>query len=255
MIIDVNASLGNWPFQRFGVRTAGQLDRHFAGLGIDQAWVSAADAILCPDIDACDEELAKRLRPYPRLKMVPTINPVLANWAKSLDKWGGRGMHAVKVYPNYHQYCLSSPMMCEVARQVASRRMVLLVQMRVEDGRGMYAPLRIGGVSVEDVAKLAQSVPEAAIIALCPYYGEAVQLAAKAPKVMVDLSFIEACDTVKTLLHDVPAGRVVFGSHTPFLCTRAELMKIEAASVKKRELRLIREGSVRRLFSPSVNTK
>ena len=251
MIIDVNASLGNWPFQRFVLRTAGQLDRHFAGLEIDQAWVSAPDAIFCPDIDACDEELAKRLWPYARLRMVPTINPVLANWAKSLDKWAGRGVHAVKVYPNYHQYDLTSATMCEVARQVASRRMVLLVQMRVEDERGMYAPMRISGVSVEDVAKLAQSVPEAAIIVLCAYYREAVDLAAKAPKVMVDLSFVETCDTVKTLLNDVPAGRVVFGSHTPFLCTRAELMKLEAAKVTQRELRLIREGNVRGLFKAS----
>lgn len=251
MIIDVNASLGYWPFQRFVVRTAGQLDRHFAGLGVGQAWVSSAEAILCPDIDACDEELMGRLRPYPRLRMVPTINPVLANWAKSLDKWAERGVHAVKVYPNYHQYDLTSATTCEVARQVASRRMVLLVQMRVEDERGMYAPMRISGVSVEDVAKLAQSVPEAVIIALCAYYREAVQLVAKAPKVMVDLSFVETCDTLKTLLRNVPAGRVVFGSHTPFLCTRAELMKLEAAKVTAKELRLIREGNVRSLSKAS----
>lgn len=247
MIIDVNASLGYWPFQKFGVRTASQLDRHFAELGVGQAWVSSVEAILSPDIDACNEELVGRLRPYPRLKMVPTINPVLANWAKSLDKWAQRGVHAIKVYPNYHQYDLTSATMCEVARQAASRRMVLLVQMRVEDERGMYAPMRISGVSVDDVVNLAKSVPEAAIIALCAYYREAVQLVAMAPKVMVDLSFIEACDTVKTLLRDVPAGRVVFGSHTPFLCTRAELMKLEAANVSRQELRLIREANARGL--------
>ncbi|MFB3891204.1 MAG: amidohydrolase family protein [Phycisphaerae bacterium] len=247
MIIDVNVSLGVWPFQRFQIRTAAQLDRRLASHGIGQAWVSSAEAILQPDVDGCDEELYSRLRPYPRLRMVKTLNPVLANWPASLDRWSGRGVDAVKVHPGYHQYSPASPAACELARQVAARRMTLLVQMRVEDERGMYPPLHVRGVPVDELVKLAGAVPEASIIALCPYLREAVELVKRTRNVLVDLAFIETCDTLRTFLRDAPAGRVVFGSHTPFLCTGAELMKLTAANARRQDLKMVRETNARRL--------
>jgi len=120
---------------------------------------------------------------------------------------------------------------------------------RLEDERGMYPAMQVAGVEVDEVVSLAASVPQLPIIALCPYLAEARQLARRTRNVCVDLAHIEAPDTVKTALSEIPADRLMFGSHTPFLCTNAEVMKLQSANVAARDLRRVAEGNARRVLS------
>jgi uncharacterized protein len=262
MIIDVNVSLGFWPFQRLAIASPAQLQRHLEGLGIDQAWVSAVESVLYPEPDAFDEALLRRLRRFdreltdfgepqgraaerhPRLRLAKTLNPVLANWRQSLAKAAAWGCPAVKLYPNYHLYSLASPEAVEMAREASELGLVALVQMRVEDERGMYPPLHVPGVAVDDVVALADAVPQTPIIALCPYLAEARELVRRTASVWVDLAFVETPDTLATALMDIPSERLVFGSHTPFLCTRAEAMKLQAANVSPTDLRRVQQDNV-----------
>ena len=139
-------------------------------------------------------------------------------------------MRAVKVHPNYHLYDLAGECGQALAASLSERDLPLLVQMRVEDERNQYPPLQISGVPVEQVQELATAHPELPIICLCAYLPEAVQLAQSAGRVLVDVAFVETLDTIAGFLErGVPAERVVFGSHTPFLYTRAARMKLDCA--------------------------
>jgi uncharacterized protein len=47
----------------------------------------------------------------------------------------------------------------------------------------------------------------------------------------VELSHVERLRTVASLLAEVPAERILFGTHAPFLTPRAAVMKLEAPYV------------------------
>ena len=86
------------------------------------------------------------------------------------------------------------------------------------------------------------------IIALCAYLGEARGLTALARNVHVDLSFLETLDAVAAALADIPARQILFGSHTPFLYTRAAVMKLAGAAIPAPDRRAIAAGNARRLL-------
>ena len=87
-----------------------------------------------------------------------------------------------------------------------------------------------------ETKKLA-SMAHAYYIPIAPHCASGPALTAA--NIHVDLSFVERLDTVAALLAEVPARQVLFGSHTPFLYTRAAVMKLRTAAVGRRELRAI----------------
>jgi predicted TIM-barrel fold metal-dependent hydrolase len=54
--------------------------------------------------------------------------------------------------------------------------------------------------------------------------------------------------TIARILRDVPAEKILFGSHTPFLYTRATTMKTEYAEIDKKTLQMITEANARKIF-------
>ncbi|MFH1567710.1 MAG: hypothetical protein ABIL09_06875, partial [Gemmatimonadota bacterium] len=143
MLIDVNVSLGHWPFQKLRPQTAGELAAHLAAEGIDRALVSPVEAALHPDPHEYNEPLLEQVAGEPRLRPVPVINPALPGWRGRLAAYGDAGVPAVKVHPNYHLYSLDHPEMGALGAALSERGLPLLLQMRLEDERNQYAALQI----------------------------------------------------------------------------------------------------------------
>lgn len=227
MIIDCNVGFGRWPFARFAEDTPAKLDRLLASDGIGTALVSSAEAILYEEPEECNADLARRLGRYPRFVCVPVANPRVSSAASIVAR---PGLKAVKLIPNYHGYSLRDDRAVALCEKAAARGIPVLVQMRVEDERSHYELLKVPGVPVDDIIALAGRVPALAVVALCPYFGEAVRLA-QAANVYVDISFVETLDTLGQLRAGVPAGKVLFGSHAPWLYPRAAVAKLELSTV------------------------
>jgi hypothetical protein len=256
MLIDTNVCLGNWPFQRFDVRTPRRLAAHLKKHGIGEAWVSSIDSVLHPDPDVHDELLWTRLRPLRGLRFVKTVNPTLAGWQERFDPWiRRRRVRIVKIFPNYHQYSLNDGCAKELAGRLSCGGVALLVQMRLEDERGHYPLMKVPGVPCRQVVNLAGRFPGLPVAALCAYRTELPELAAGTRNLHVDLSFVESLDTVKTALQSMPARRLLFGSHTPFLYTRSAVMKLEQAGIGKYERQLIGTGNARSCLTLSGRRK
>jgi hypothetical protein len=103
MIIDLNVSLGNWPFQEFAINRAEQLSEHLKKSGIAVAYVRSCQAALLPEPEADNRQLTTLLEPYEQLIPVPTINPHLVDWQNMAEF---SNIKAVNLYPNYHSYKL-----------------------------------------------------------------------------------------------------------------------------------------------------
>ncbi len=244
MIVDCNVSLGHWPFAYFPVETARQLERHMRREGIDRALVSSIDAVLFPEPEECNERLRRALEGCPSLVPVPVLNPRVASASVILE---APKLRAVKLIPNYHGYSLTDPRAVAVCREARRRGAAVMVQMRMEDERGHHELLKVKGVSVEEISALVADVPDLSLVALCPYFAEAVTLA-KLPGVFVDISFTEKPDTLARLCAAAPTAKILFGSHTPLFYTGAALAKLTSAEIGKEERQAIASGNAVRLF-------
>ena len=236
MLIDVNVSFGHWPFQKFLLDTPGKLARHLNSEGISLALVSSIESVFYPDPDIYNELLWRKLKPYPFLMPIMTINPTLSNWKEILKKYVNfRKIKAIKILPNYYNYSLSSKSVNELMNELAERKIPLIAQIRLEDERNQYPLLKVKGVEIKEIIKLANRFPQIPILCLCPYFSEAVSLVKETSNIYVDISFVETLNTISALLKEIPASRILFGSHTPFLYTRSAIMKIKSANIPKRD--------------------
>jgi hypothetical protein len=238
MIIDVNVSIGRWPFLHYRGFSPARILSILKKEGIDSALVSSIDAILYPDPVVPDQALVRQLKPYPQLKPVLVINPLFSNWRESLEEYGNINL-LVKLFPNYHRYSLLSPQVKELIEELAKRKDILMIQMRLEDERTQSPLMKVPGVSVDEVTGISRDFPEIPVIALCPYFQEAVNLIKETKNIYVDISFIEKMETIPSLLKEVPCSRVLFGSHTPFLYARSAILKLREPGLDKRVRELI----------------
>lgn len=249
MILDVNVSFGHWPFQKFQQDTVAKLRKCLIEEDISSALVSPIDSIFYQDPNWGNEFLLSRLKRCPDLIGVGVVNPSLSNWQKTLDKcihyWK---VKAIKIFPNYHNYSLALSPIDEFLAKLSKDKILLIIQTRLEDERNQYPLLKVKGVSVEEIVELANSFPKFPILCLCPYFEEAVSLTNGAPNIYVDISFTETLNTVESLIEKIPANRVVFGSHTPFLYTHSAVMKIKSANISKRERKAIMFANARQMI-------
>lgn len=193
--------------------------------GITRAFVSSMDAVLYPDPAVCDSELFKTVSAERMLIPVPTVNPCFSDWR---TRAAGTGLRAVRIVPNYHQYALDAPAVTCLVDVLSKARMPLIIQMRVDDERNQYPLMKVPGVDCESIIRLANAHKTVPFVCLCAYRYEAVQLVKKTKNVSVDIAFIESFKTLPTLLKEIPAERVLFGSYTPFCYTASAVAKLDA---------------------------
>jgi len=159
------------------------------------------------------------------------------------------GIKAIKIIPNYHNYSLIDPLLVPFMRILASKRIPLMIQMRIDDERNQYPLMKIPGVDWRAVVQFANAFHETPVVCLCVYRSEAVELVQKTRNVHVDISFIEFFQTLPTLLRSIPPDRILFGSHTPFLYTESAVMKLKSAQMKAKPYKAIACANARRLFN------
>jgi predicted TIM-barrel fold metal-dependent hydrolase len=232
ILADVNCVLGHWPFRHLEPSTPEALAAQLESEGIRRALVYSLEAVLSPDLDRCNRELFAACRGSTTLVPVPTIDPSLPSWRRDLEACRGESWPgAVRIVPQYHRYRLADTAADALADILAAANTTLVVQMRVDDERNQYPLMQVPGVPVDDIAALVSRHGDLRILCLCCYLPEAVRIAQAGPNVAVDTSFIEVLDTLRVLLAEVPARQVAFGSYTPMLYTRANVMKVSFAEV------------------------
>jgi|GEM_PF-579523 len=231
-VLDMNVSLGHWPFEPMNPSKPSQLSKHLRSHGVRWAIVSSLDAVLYRDPQWGNDVLYRSIARIEGLFPCGVINPTLPNWKSTLELGIQAGCIMVKLFPNYHQYDLSHRSVDELMLMCEGQGILVALSVRMEDERAHPGIMRVPAVSLEEIETLAQRWLQCPILLLCPTLGE-VQRLDSTDNLIFEISHVEHFHSLPTLWNVVPSDRTVFGSHTPFLYTGAAIAKLEDPEISE----------------------
>jgi len=246
-VIDMNVSLGHWPFEPMRPRSSRGLHQHLKRRGVARAVVSSLDSVLYRDPEWGNEALYRSLARYETLVPCCVVNPTLRNWESVLKTGIQAGCQMVKLYPNYHEYRLSHTAVDDLLSSSEREKTLVALSVRVEDERAHPGIMKVPATPLEDILYLAERWPKRPFLVLCPTLAEVQRLASRS-NLVFEISHVEHLRSLSTLFRTVSPKRVVFGSHTPFLYTGAALAKLLDPSVSLNERKQVASGTADRLL-------
>ena len=228
-IIDTNVSLFQWPFRRLPADEPSALVAQLKLFGIRKAWAGSYEALLHRDVAGVNERLTDACRSYGEGRLVPigTVNPSLPDWAEDLRRCHeAHRMAGIRVYPNYHDYDLSSPVFARLLKLTAQRGLFVQLAVAMEDVRTQHPLVQVKDVELRPLADLVSGIPGVRVQLLNhrPRTAELLTLA-KVDGIHFDISRVDDTSGVSRIVRALPRGRVMFGSHAPFLIQQAALIR------------------------------
>jgi predicted TIM-barrel fold metal-dependent hydrolase len=254
--IDVNVTLGQWPTRRVPCDELGKLIEKLHAHNVTEAWVSDYDALFDRDLTDVNNRLAAICNNSSSVKLVPfgSVNPSAANWQAELDRCSSvRKMHGIRLYPNYHNYKLDHPDFVALLRTAAERNLIVQLAVVMEDARMMHPLMRVQPVDTAPLEKHVSQIPNLKLILL-----NALTTASRTDQlyrllnvgnVYVEIAVLETMAALESLLKDIPAGRILFGSHAPSFYHEAAHLKLIESNLPAATLTRIRSDNARQLLA------
>lgn len=248
MIVDTNAYLVPYAFRQLRHNTPAELLKLMDNKGIDKALVSSAIAITYRNTQPANEELAATTKLH-RDRLIPmaVVNPFYAGWRDDLkichEELGFRGL---RLYPKWHHYSLTDACCSELVNAAAKLGMVISVPLRVEDYRQRSWLVDVPDVTPAELVPLLKACPKARFLLLngADYARSPLgQKAADMPaNYWIEISRLSAvlANEIGTLIAQLGAERVVFGTGMPFNSPDPALLKLEVIEASKEDKDKIR---------------
>ena len=232
MIIDVNASLGHYPFRKLRFNTAdsmtGLMDRN----GIEKAVVSSLHAAFYRDAQRGNEELFEETRSHSsRFIPVATVNPRYAGWERDLsdavERWK---MKIVTLVPEHHGYTLNDEAGRAALARIAETGLPLMLTQRFEDRRQRHHWDRAEDLQMNALIETARAHPRLKFL-LVNWLGlDGAKLAEAGLKgrCLIDFARLQVVfrKEVPKLIESLGVESIAFGSHMPFDYVGPALVKL-----------------------------
>jgi predicted TIM-barrel fold metal-dependent hydrolase len=233
VIVDTNVNLSRWPFRRLAGDETPDLVARLRKRNVAQAWAGSLDGILHKDIGGVNARLAADCRTYGNDFLVPfgSINPKLPGWQEDVRRCAEDfKMPGIRLHPNYHGYGLKDPVFADLLHLAAARGLIVQLVAVMEDIRTQHPLMRVPPVDLTLLPQLVKSVPSVRL-ALLNWWpslkGRRLQPLADAGTVCFDIAMWEGVEGIARLVEELPAERILFGSHFPLFHFEAAALKIQ----------------------------
>jgi predicted TIM-barrel fold metal-dependent hydrolase len=252
--VDVNVSLGRWPFRRLREDEPAELAAKLRGAGVRTAWVGSFDAVFHRDLASANARLADDCRRHGKDLLVPfgTVNPLVPFWEDDLRRCAEKHrMPGLRLYPGWHGYGLDRPALADLLKAASERGLVVQLVLKLEDERTLSPLLRLPRLDPAPLVDLVAGLPRLRLVLLNwsgVVSGELLRKLAGAGQVYADLATVEGVGGVARLLEALPAARLLFGSHYPFYYLESAVLKLREAGLEAAQEEAIRSGNARRLL-------
>lgn len=241
-IVDTNVSLFQWPFRRLPLDDVERLVTKYRMLGIRQAWAGTFEGVLHRDVASANQRLSDVCMKYLELVPIGTVNPELPGWEEDLRRCHEKhSMPGIRLHPNYHGYVLDDPRFAQLLRLATAAGLFVQLATTIEDTRTQHPQLQLPDVDLAPLPDVVRDVPGARM-QLLNYRprGAVFEQLAKTTDVMFDTARVDATDGIPKLVKSLSAGRVLFGTHAPFLIPEAALIRVhESGQLNDSELQAV----------------
>jgi predicted TIM-barrel fold metal-dependent hydrolase len=251
-IIDVNASVGHWPFRVLSHNTPQGLVELMDTHGIAQAWVASLDCVLNREMKTANLAFAEAVDPHrDRLLPCATVNPNFPDWESDVDLYLRElGMAGIRTYPNYHGYCLQDTCFGELLDCARQEVVPLQVAVRVTDERMHHPLMKVPAVDLAGMQSQLERADGVSIVLLNvrnQEFSAAARLAEDHPGIFIEISHVEFIGGVARLFERFPEDQVLFGSHAPLLYPLSAVYKLQEADLTEEQLGKLGAGNAARL--------
>jgi predicted TIM-barrel fold metal-dependent hydrolase len=244
-LIDTNVTLGRWPFRRLPLDQTSLLVSKLKAHRVKQGWAGSFEALLCKDMASANARVAEDCRKQGGGVLLPfgSINPMLPNWEQDLERCKHEHrMLGIRLYPNYHQYRLDTPVFEKLLDLVIDTKLLLQIVVSMEDERTQHALLQVPPVDITPLLAALAKRPGARIVLLNwfrPVKSELLKSLAASGQVFFDTATIEGVGGIGTVLGQIPGSSLLFGSHAPFFYFESAYLKLKESELDEEQLRRI----------------
>ena len=157
-------------------------------------------------------------------------------------------MPGVRLHPNYHGYKLGEPVFSKLLALAADRKLMVQIAVSIEDERTQNPSARAPLVDVKPLLGLLKTAPAPRVMLLNWYRGVSLALAKQLAELGVcfDIATMESVGGVARLTENIPPGRVLFGSHSPFFYFESAQLKLKESRLSGEGERAVVSGNARR---------
>lgn len=250
-LIDVSTWSGEWPFVHLRHRRLAALRDKLRSCGVVRAYVSPIEGILEQDPLRADRELMASSRDVDAefFSPVPVVDLSYGNWPEALNLAASdERVHMVRVLPTYHLYAFDESTIAPLVEVTRRHGLVIAVQVRVEDARGMYPLMQVPDLDIIRAVKTMSAFPRQQFLLCNCYQRELGDVLPALENVYVDLASLEVQDVLQVLAHRYGLERLLFSTHCAFYYPEGNLNKLAYSTVSAAETAAVGHENARSLF-------
>lgn len=261
-IIDTNVHLFGWPFRRLKYGETAALGAKLKKHRVEQAWAGSYEGLFHKDIAAVNENLAEECRRHGDGMLVPigSVNPMWPDWEEDVRRCQeDYRMPGIRLHPSYQNYTLEHPEFARLVKVASDRGLFIQIAVDMEDERVHHPVVLSPAVDVSPLPDVLKSVPNARVQLISPFRhvrGERLQKLIDESNVVFDISNLEGNGGVGRLIQgnhwflstQVPAERLLFGSHAPYFPFENAGLKLWESPLELSQLQLVMQGNARRFM-------
>jgi hypothetical protein len=259
-LIDVNVTLGRWPFRRVPFDDTPALVAKLRDQGVVQAWAGTFDGLFHKDLAAANTQLTEKCRRHGRglLRPFGSVNPKLPDWEDDLRRCvETHQMPGIRLHPSYHGYPLDDPAFIRLLALASERLMIVQIVADMEDERIQNPLARAPHADFKPLPALLKAQPGVRVMLLNWFRSVNMVLARQLAAVSAsfDIATVENVGGVENLVQQISAERVVFGSHAPMFYFESARLKLKESALPAATEQAIRSGNARRLASTAADSR
>ena len=254
-MIDINASLGEWPFGHLQHNTPPTLLKWLSAAGIQQACVASLEALFYKDIQQANAKLHKAVRSH-RDRLLPfcAIDPSYPDWRSDLEEcrtqWQTAG---VRLFPSYHRYRITDSCCLELFEVLQEAGLPVQIAPVVSDPR-MHHPLaHVPAASLDGLLDPLRRFPRlnVALLNVRVEVEQALKDTAAVracPNLFLDIAWVDGVSQVSTLIDKFGEDHFLLGTNAPLMVPTSAVYKLRETDLSEQQRARITYGNALRFL-------